>query len=168
MLRRKIEQQIEDIRNPLLFLAYQCEGHAIDRHVLDDRQLLRAIYAKRKPQDVDDIVMVTRFKSKESALNLIADTLLHNIDAIEKWLLSSSENAYEATCTYTEATGDGLAKNTDWSKPIPVHGVRVVILKNFRLISRSFIVVTAYPQGTCDDIDAIYERIDDYISKKNK
>ena len=166
MLKMKIKQQIEDIRDPLLFQAYQSEGHAIEHHVLSDDELRRALWVRPMPKNIDDIDMVTRFKDKEHALNLIAETLLQNIDLIEKWLLTDTDNAYEATAAFEEATGDGLAKNTDWSKPIPVHGVRVILVKNSQIIGRSFVVVTAYPQRTFEDIDAIYDAIDDYISRK--
>ena len=166
MLKKKLEQQINDIRDPLLFMAYQSEGHAINRHVLTNDELRRALWIKPKPKDKDDIVMVTRFQSKEKALEIIANTLLKNSDVIEKWLLSDNEGDLAVSATYRDATGDGLVKNTDWTKVIPVHSAMVVIRKNFTVIGRSFVVVTAYPLRSFDDIDAIYEAIDDYVNKK--
>lgn len=168
MLRKKIQQQINDIRDELLFFAYQNEGHAIEKHVLSDDELRRALWVKPRPKYDDDIVMVTRFSSKSRALNIIADTLQENIDAIEKWLLTDSEADLAVTATFEDATGDGLAKNTNWTKTIPVHAAMVVLRKNFALISRSFIVVTAYPIRNFDDNDIIYEAIDEFISKKNR
>ena len=168
MLKKKLEEQINDIRDPLLFLAYQSEGHAIDRHVLSDDELRRALWVKPKPKDIDDIVMVTRFHSKEKALEIIANTLLNNIDAIEKWLRSDSEDDLAVSHIYSEQTGDGLVKNTDWTKTIPVHAAMVVIRKNFKLVGRSFVVVTSYPLRSFDDVDAIYEAIDEFINKKNQ
>lgn len=168
MLKQKIQQQINDIRDDVMFDAYhKYDGHAIDRHVMNNDELRKALWAKPRPVNIDDIVMVTRFESKAKALEIIAETLQMNIDSIEKWLLSNSEEDLVATATYEEATGDGYAKNTDWSKTIPVHSVRVVIRKNFKLISRSFVIVTAYPTRSFDDVDAIYDAIDDFISRKN-
>ena len=168
MLKQRLKEQINDIRDPLLYLAYQSEGHAIERHVLNDDELRRALWVRPMPKNIDEIDMVTRFRDKEQALNLIADTLLQNIDTIEKWLLTDTEDAYEATASFADPTGDGLAKRTDWSKTIPVHGVRVILAKNFQIVGRSFVVVTAYPQRTFEDIDAIYDAIDDYLAKKNQ
>lgn len=168
MLRKKLEQQINDIRDPLLFKVIQHEGHALDRHLMSDEKLKRALWAMRKPKDCDDIVMETRFFSESQALNAIADSLQQNIDIIEKWLLSECFGRLEVTGNFTEATGDGLVKNTDWSKPILVHAVRVILEKNSCSVLRSFIVVTAYPIRCFDDNDAIYEAIDDFISKKNR
>ena len=168
LLKNKVEQQIRDIRDPILFLAYQSEGHAIDRHVLNDDQLRRALWVKPRPKDNDDIVMVTRFQSKEKALEIIADTLQANVDEIVNWLSCDSEQDLAVMATYAEPTGDGLVKNTDWTKPIPVHAAMVVLRKNFRLVSRSFVIVTAYPLRSFNDVDAIYDAIDAFISKKNQ
>ena len=166
MLKKKIQQQINDIRDPLLFMAYQNEGHALDRHILDDEALRKALWVKPRPKDADDIVMVTRFQSKEQALGIIADTLQENIDAIEEWLLSNSEEDLAVSAIYNEPTGDGLVKNTDWTKTIPVHAAMVILRKNFKMIGRNFVIVTAYPLRSFDDVDAIYEAIDDFVSKK--
>ena len=168
MLKNKIQQQINDIRDPLLFMAYQSEGHAIDRHVLTDDELRRALWVKPRPQSIDDIVMVTRFTSKEKALEIIADTLQQNANAIEEWLLSHSEEDLAVNAIFEDETGDGLVKNTNWAQTIPVHSARVIIRKNFKMIGRNFVVVTAYPLRSFDDVDVIYDAIDAFISKKNQ
>ena len=167
MLIEKIKQQINDLRDPMLFMAYHHEGHAIERHILSDDELRRSLWVKPRPNSVDDIVMVTRFQSKEKALEIIAETLDANVNEIAKWLLCDSKEDFEATAVFNESTGDGLAKNTDWTNTIPVHGARVILRKNFKIIGRSFVVVTAYPFGAVDDIDSIYAAIDDFVSKKN-
>lgn len=166
MLKSKIVSQIEDIRDSVLFGVLHCKGHALFKHVLSFEELQNALRWKRRAQDVDDIVMVTRFFDEDSARNLIADTLLLNIEGIEKWLLSSIDNDYVATATFDSPTGDGLAKNTDFTKTIPVHGVTVVLRKDFSFVGQSFFVVTAYPMRTLDDVDVIYEVIDEYIARK--
>lgn len=166
MLKEKIQEQINDIKDPLLFMAYQSEGHAIERHVLSDDELRRALWVKPRPKDIDDVVMVTRFQSKEKALQIIANTLQNNIDAIEKWLLSDTEKELTTSFVFDEPTGDGLVKNSDWTKPIPVHSVKVIIRKNFKLIGRSFVIVTAYPARSQSDVDTIYDAIDEFIAKK--
>lgn len=168
LTKKKIKEQIESIRDPLLFTAFQFEGHAIEEHVLSDDKLRWKLWKKKAPVDNDDIVMVTRFFSKESALNLIANALLKNLDEIVKWLLSDTNRVFVATATFEEPTGDGLTKNTDWTKTIPVHDVRVIIKKDFRIISRSFSIITAYPQRSFEDVDVIYEAIDEYTSRKEK
>ena len=167
MLKEKILSQISDIRDPLLFTAIQIEGHALDKHLLSDDALRRALCHKEKPKYFDDIVKVTRFSSKEDALNLIADTLTRVVSDIEKWLLSDLESDLVIKEIFERETGDGLVKNTDWSQTIPMHAVTVVLRKNFRKIGRSFVVVTAYPSATLDDNDAIYDAMDAYAAQKN-
>lgn len=166
MLKEKILSQIEDVKNKTLFDALHCKGHALDKHILTDEELRQALWMKPRPVDVDDIVMVTRFCNEEIAREAIAIALQKNIKEIEKWLLSSAEADYVATATFEDAIGDGLAKNADWNKTIPIHGIRVVIRKDFSCICNSFVVVTAYPCRTLDDVDVIYEAIDDFLAKK--
>ena len=167
MLKKKILDQIEDIRDPMLFAALQIEGHALDRHLLSDDALRRALYLKKRPADFYDIVKVTRFSDKNTALNLIANTLTKSVSEIEKWLLSDIENDLTVQEYFLEETGDGLVKNTDWSQTIPMHAVTVVLRKNFRKIGRSFVVVTAYPSPTLDDNDIIFDALEAYAAKKN-
>ena len=168
IVKRKIQEQIEMIKNPILYYAFQWEGHAIERHVLTDTQLFRALWTKPKPKYADDIVKVTRFVDKESALHFIADTLSKNIDNIAKWLLSDIRKDLVVTATFDEVTGDALVKNTNWQKTIPMHSTLVVLRKNYKVLSRSFVIVTAYPDSTLEDVDVIYDAMDEYISKKNQ
>ena len=168
MLKAKIVEQIEDIRNPMLFAALQVEGHALDRHLLSDNALRQALRLKGKPKYLDDIIKVTRFFDEGDALNLIADTLTTAISDIERWLLSDIEDDLTIKECFERATGDGLVKNTDWSQTISMHAVTVVLRKNFRKIGRSFVVVTAYPSASLDDNDVIYDAMDAYATQKQK
>ena len=167
MLKEKINSQIKDIRNIVLFKALHYKGHALEKHVLTDEQLFGVLAKKRRPIDPDDIIMVTRFNDAETAVNLIADTLLKNINEIEHWLLTDTDCDYVAYAFFDFATGDGLAKNTDCSHTIPVHGMCVVVRKDYSCICNSFVVVTAYPVSSPDDTDIVYECIDEYISRKD-
>ena len=167
MLKEKIISQINDIRDKTLFSAFHYKGHALHKHILSDEDLLKALWEKPRPIDVDDIVMVTRFFDEDNAIKLIADTLLQNVNEIEKWLLTDSDCDYAAYAFFDFATGDGLAKNTDWNNTIQVHGMCVVIRKDFSSVCKSFGVVTAYPTRTPDDVDGIYELIDEYIGRKD-
>lgn len=166
MLKEKIRSQINDIRDKTLFNALHFKGHALHRHILSNEELQCALNRKRHPIDIDDIVMVTRFFNEDHAIQLIADTLQNNSNEIEKWLLSDTECDYVAYAFFDDATGEGLAKNTGIDNIIQVHGTCVVIRKDFSSICKSFVIVTAYPTRTPDDVDVIYEAIDEYISRK--
>lgn len=137
------------------------------KHILTDDEMRKALWEKPRPVDIDDIVMVTRFLSEDNAIQLIADTLSANISDIESWLLSDTDKDYVAYATFDHITGDGLVKNTDWTKPIPVHGVHVIIRKDFKDIYKSFNIVTAYPIRTMYDVDDIYDAIEEYINRKS-
>ena len=125
-----------------------------------------ALWKKAKPKYDDDIVQVLRFKSKELAISFIVKTLSQNVDEIVNWQLSDIQQDLVVTASYNEATGDTLVKNTDWTKPIPMHKVLVVLRKNFRVLSRSFVIVTAYPDSTMEDVDVIYDALDAYAAQK--
>lgn len=166
-LKTTLLEEIEDIRDRTMFNAFYFKGHALKRHILTDEQLRQAIWDAPRPYDECDIVMVTRFFDETIARNLIADTLTQNIDEIEKWIISDSDENYAAIATFDKPTGDGLVKNTDWSKPIQVHGVCVVVRKDSSNICNHFGILTAYPIRVMEDVDEIYEAIDKYIEKKS-
>lgn len=166
-LKTTLLEEIDDIRDSTLFKALYFKGHALTKHVLTDEQLRQAIKMAPRPYNEDDIVMVTRFFDEESARRLIADALEKSIEEVEKWILSDTDRDYVAMVTFNEPTGDGLVKHTDWTKPIPVHGVCVVIRKDSSNICNHFGIVTAYPIRVFEDVDTIYDAIDEYISKKN-
>lgn len=169
---QRILGQISEVRDPILFKAFHQEhsrdgGHALDRHLLSQQELVKALRKRRKP-NFDEILKVTRFFDEISALNFIADALEHNLSDIEKWLLSSIESDLVIHQAFKRPVGDGIAKNMDWTKPIPMHSLTVVLRKNSRLVGRSFVVVTAYPDATMDDNDVIYDAIDEYLAGKGK
>ena len=167
LLNEKIKGQIEDIRNPMLFKAFQSEGHALERHLLTQQELVWALWKRRAP-NFDEILKVTRFFDEESALNFIADALEHNFSTIEKWMMSDIESDLIIHQAFKKPVGDGIAKNTDWTKPIPMHSLTIVLRKNFKIMSRCFVVVTAYPDATMDDNDIIYDAMDAYLAGKGK
>ena len=167
MLKKKIREQISDIRNPILFKALHWKGHMHERHLLTNEEMREVIKRRAPLENEDDIVMVTRFNSFEEALELTAQTLEENVEKIAEWLMDDCSEIMEFTSRFPYPTGDGLIKNADWTNFVPVHGVNVVLCKGSCIPGQSFVVTTSYPIRTFEDIDNIYDAIDDYTEKRN-
>jgi hypothetical protein len=167
MLKEKIREAIIEIRDPMLFKALHWKGHMCERHILTNEEMRETIKRRTALPDEDDILMVTRFNNLEEALELTAQTLENNIDNIVEWIKSDIEDTMVFTTTFSDPTGDGLVKNADWTNFIPVHGVNVVLTRKSCMIGQPFVITTSYPVRVFEDIDNIYDAIDEYAERKN-
>lgn len=162
-----IEREIEEILDKDLFLAYhEAKGHCLTEHCIDTKTLKQRLWDMPKPKFSDDIVAATRFFDENSALIAIHDTLINHISDIIKWRKMLDYPYLEITHEFTTPIGEGLCKNTDKSL-IPMHCIRVILINNDKN-GRAFYIKTAYPTYSMDDIDIIYEKMDDFENKRKR
>ena len=162
-----IEKEIQEILDPLIFNAsHELKGHCLFEHVISDRDLLLKLKWMRKAQG-NEIVLASRFFSAEQARKAIYMLLNKNKMAIEQWRKTLDVPYLEIQGNFREAVGEGIAKNTDFSNKIPLHRLRVVLVKGDS-IGRASYIKTAYPTNSITDNDVIYEAMDDWKKKETK
>lgn len=160
-----IEREIEEILDENLFLTYhEHKGHCLTEHLLSDKDLRQKLWNMPKPADENDIVMATRFYSREQALKAIYEALSAHVDEIREWRKNLLYPYLEISHTDTKPTGEGICKNTD-KNLIAVHGTRVILIANDNE-GRAFYIRTAYPVRTYDDVDVIYDAMDEWQERK--
>lgn len=161
-MKNRIMQEIEDIRDPILFNALHWRGHALQRHLLSNEEMRERIKERPPVKEDDEIIMITRFFALKEALDLTAKTLEENIEKITEWVNADCENELQVISSFSFITGDGLVKNADWNRFLPVHGVCVVLNRRYDAFGRSFVIKTSYPIRVHEDIDDICDAIDEW------
>lgn len=169
MYTKRILQQINDLKDPVLFSALHWRGHALRNHILTDEEMREAIRNKKSSRSsCGDIVMISRFFNEAEASELIIRVLENSLNALESWLLSDCDDYGVFEMSFDFPTGDGLVFNTNWKNFFTLHGVCVVLSKKRTMPGQSFIVKTAYPICSFEDVDPIYDAIDDFVSKRSR
>lgn len=162
-----ITKEIEEILDPLIFNAsHELKGHCLFEHVISDRDLRLKLKYMKKAQ-YGEIVIASRFFSKEQARKAIYTLLKKNENAIIAWRKELNEPYLEIEGNFKEAVGEGIAKNTDFSNLFSLHRLRIVLVKGDS-IGRAFYIKTAYPTNSISDNDAIYDAMDDWTDKKSQ
>ncbi len=163
-----LEREIQEITDEKIFFAiHEAYGHCLAEHILTDKELSNKLYDMPKPKSYDDIVMATRFYSKESALNFIQSGMLREIDKVKQWRAKLMYPFLELSVTFKEPVGEGIIKNADHKKKVPVHGLRIILIVGDKM-GRAFYIKTAYPIRVFEDIDNIYDAIDEWQEKKKE
>ena len=163
-LKKKLIDEIDDVKTPELFLAYHAKwnSHLISRHMCvsinDLKQRLSRI-----PFKADEIVSMSRFYSESisEVANFIYICLRENGRALYLWLEGGRKSLLELDYDFSEPIGDCLVKGTDWRYPIPNSRIRVLVgypENNDRL----FKVINAYPELNNAEVDLAWDAIDAY------
>lgn len=160
-----IAREIDEILDPIIFDAsHELKGHCLFEHVISDRDLKLKLKYMRKAQ-YGEIVIASRFFSKEQARKVIYMLLKKNESAIITWRKELDEPYLEIEGNFREAIEEGIAKNTDFNNLFPLHRLRVVLVKGDS-IGRAFYIKTAYPVNSISDNEAIYNAMDNWAEKK--
>lgn len=163
-----IKKEIEEITQREIFMAiHEQKGHCLTEHLLDNRELREKLWEKKKMNHSEEITMATRFFSEDSALTLIQELLHRHIDDIIKWRKMLDYPYLEIQETFSESTGEGIAKGTDYDRLIEVHGLRIVLIAGDS-IGRAFYIKTAYPINVFEDNDEIFDAMDEWQEQKRK
>ena len=110
-----ITQEIEEILDPVIFDAsHELKGHCLFEHVISDRDLRLKLKYMRRAQ-YGEIVIASRFFSKEQARKVIYMLLKKNESAIITWRKELDEPYLEIEGNFREAIGEGITKNTDFN-----------------------------------------------------
>lgn len=161
-----VDNEIKMITDEEDFICvHEAMGHCLTGHLLNDRELRQKLYGMPKPRDLDEIIMATRFFSKEQALHDIRQALAENREQIISWRKHLDNPFCEIQCTFSKETGEGICKNTDFQERIPVHGIRVILIRGDSL-GRAFYIKTAYPNCTFEDVDVVYDAIGRWQEKR--
>jgi len=163
-----IKKEIQEITNKEIFMAtHESFGHCLTEHLLNDKELRDKLYMMPRPRDEFDIVMATRFFSEEDALAKIQEGLEKSYKKIVNWRKDLMNPYLELQITFETPVGEGIVKNASFNKMLKVHGLRIILIAGDKL-GRSFYIKTAYPMRSINDIDEIYEAIDEWQMKKKR
>lgn len=162
-----IEREIQLITEREDFLAvHEAKGHCLTEHLLSDKELRQKLYKMPRPRTEEDIVMATRFFSEKQALLDIQKTLENRKEEIIEWRKYLLNPYHEIQEILKEPVGEGIVKNADFNHLIPVHGLRIVLVKGDSL-GRAFYIKTAYPNCVFQDVDEAYFAMDNWEKQKN-
>lgn len=164
-----IDREIELITNLDDFLAvHESKGHCLTEHVIpDNKELIYKLHKMSRSEDVGDIVMSTRFFSTTQALKIIQEALSCFKEDIVTWRKHLNNPYCEIQYSSDEFTGEGICKGTCYNDLIPVHGLRVVLIKGDSL-GRAFYIKTAYPNCAFEDVDCVYDAMDKWQNNRVK
>lgn len=168
MVKEKIEEFIKEILDKERFnICHELYGHCLAEHLLELPELQTKLWDMPKATDRNPIVAATRFFSEECARSMICETLLENIDDIVQWRKNLYTNILTIEKEFENLTGEGIIKNADWNRLIPMHKL-IIVLANGDSIGQPFYIKTAYPSRSFDDNDACYDAIDEFQAKKRR
>nr|WP_303181814.1 RNase A-like domain-containing protein [Lachnoclostridium phocaeense] len=160
----QLMREIEDVAIPELLLAYHGERqHMLTRHMdvslIELRNRLRHIHVEK-----DEIMKASRFLSNSLAevCTYVHTCLLQNQAKVEKWMRTGRLGKLDISCTFDHPVGECIALNTNWKDTFQESQL-VVVLGESDIPGRIFQILTAYPEATPDEIDLIYDAMDQWL-----
>lgn len=162
-----IHREIMEITDADIFKAsHELKGHCLFEHTKSDRDLIRKLSGMHRGNEYD-IVLASRFFNEEQARRSIYNLLLRNEESIISRRKNLNSPVFEIYGEFENPVGEGIARNTDYSRKFMLHGLRAVPVMGDS-IGRAFYIKTAYPVNAMDDNDSIYDAMDEWMEQKNK
>ena len=149
-----------------LFKFYNSNSHLFSRHManISDEELKARL---RKIQNVsDDLIPYSRFYgSEDEVIGLVLECIGENLEEIDAFFNDNAKAELEIIKDYNHSVGEGYVKNTSWDEKFQMNRVLVVLVKT-ESINNPFAIKTAYPAFATDQVDAIWEAIDEWIASR--
>lgn len=169
MRNSQLLREIEEVEVLELLLAYHGErqtSHMFTRHMHVSLSELKN-RLKHIHVDQDEIVKASRFLSNDLSeiASLLHTCLDKNYSRIEKWNRSGRIGKLDISYIFPSPIGECIAMNTNWKHTFKESEL-VIVLGESNLSGRIFQILTAYPEATPEEVDLIYDAIDEWFLTK--
>ncbi|MCQ4774960.1 hypothetical protein NE634_14675 [Lacrimispora saccharolytica] len=163
-ITKQLQQEIEEIRDKVLFYTYH-SSNLDEQHILVDTNALRQ-KLRMLPVYGDEICMYSHFFGcADDVLPLIQTCVQQNLQYLEKW--NPSNTALVLHSNFPKPIGTGIVKGTDWDTLFPMSRIRVILEKS-KISGRTFRIATAYPVPNMEEMDAIWDAMDAFSAQQVK
>lgn len=157
-LNGQFYRELDEILEKELFHAYN-SSHMEERHIfINDNEMRHRL---KKMDSVDgDICMVSKFDcNTEQILPVIHSCISKNLKELQKW--NPNREFLLLHLDQPEPIGHGFVKGTDLRNSFFMSRIRVILAES-DIKGRLFSVITAYPVPNLDEIDDIWDNIDQF------
>lgn len=159
-LNKKLMTEISEILVSELFKSNHNYEHILERHVaISDDGLERRL--KKLDNSVNELKIMSRFLDEKTMINSIYACLLNNIEDIAKWIIEEKENGFfkEFIYDFPYVIGEGMVKGIKDKILIKMRRICIILKEGYN--GNMFSVQTAYPEISFDDIDEVWDMIEE-------
>ena len=140
--------------------------HIYSRHIdISDMQMKDRL--RHIPFQRDEIIASSRFHDECAAIMATCACLrLHENELLE-YLASDRQEMFHMSRDFKYTIGESFVKETNWEQMFPMSRVIVVVAKTEDK-QNPLKIITAYPIFTMDEVDGVWDAIDDWLKKREK
>ncbi len=164
-ITKQLQQEIEEIRDKALFYTYHSSSLS-EQHIFVDSNALRQKLRLLPNYNSNEMCMYSRFYGHtDDVLPLIQTCVQENLQYLEKW--NPRNTALVLHTDFPEPIGTGIVKDTDWNTLFSMSRIRVILGKS-KISERTFRIVTAYPVPNIEEMNEIWDAMDDFSIQQVK
>ena len=163
-ITKQLQQEIEEIQDKVLFSIHH-SSNLSEQHIFADTNALRQ-NLRLLPVYGDEMCMFSHFfGGSDDVLPLIQTCVQRNLQYLEKW--NPRNTALVLHTDFPEPIGTGIVKDTDWNTLFSMSRIRVILGKS-KISERTFRIVTAYPVPNIEEMNEIWDAMDDFSIQQVK
>lgn len=162
--KRKLRRWLNSINTANGFRKENRHTHIYSRHIgISDMQMQDRL--RHIPFQRDEIIASSRFYNECTAIMATCACLwLHENELLE-YLANDRQEMLHISRDFKCTIGESFVKETNWEQIFPMSRVIVVVAKTEDK-HNPLKIITAYPIFTMDEVDTVWDAIDDWLAKK--